>query len=331
MMRLPRFRYLAPRALGEAAAALADLGPDGAPLAGGTDLLPNMKRRQRTPSTVVGLRGIAALHERSGDPARGLALGAMTRLSAVEGDGALAAAWPALTRAASLVATPPLRNMGTLGGNLCLDTRCTYYDQTHEWREAIGFCLKKDGETCWVAPGSSRCWAICSSDTAPVLCAIGAEVALVSREGERRIPVAELFADDGIDHLRRRPEEILTAVHLPAPGTGRRTSYAKLRRREAFDFPVLGVAANVRLDPGGVVEEARIYLGGVGSRPQEAAAAGAFLLGRRLADAEVVEEAARLVAAPAKPLANADFTAGLRKKVAREFAARALRELLTAP
>lgn len=327
MMRLPRFRYLAPRTVAEAAAALADLGPEAAPLAGGTDLLPNMKRRQQTPGTVIGLRGIAALHERSGRPDRGVTLGAMTRLRDVETDRALAAAWPALPRAASLVATPPLRNMGTLGGNVCLDTRCTYYDQSEAWRASIGYCMKKDGEVCWVAPGSSRCWAVSSSDTAPVLCAIGARVTLVSRQGERTVPIEALFADDGIRHLERRPDEILSALHLPPPEPGDRATYLKLRRRGSFDFPVLGVAARVRLGAGGVVESARMFFGGVGSRPMEARAAAEFLAGRRLADEEVLREAARLAAQVAKPLANTDLTLGLRKHVAREYVARALRDL----
>jgi 4-hydroxybenzoyl-CoA reductase subunit beta len=327
MMRLPRFRYVAPRSLAEAAAVLADLGPEAAPIAGGTDLLPNMKRRQQTPATVVGLRGIPELSARSGDPARGLTLGAMTRLSTLERDAAIGAAWPALRRAASLVATPPLRNMGTIGGNLCLDTRCSYYDQNHEWRQAIGFCMKKDGDVCWVAPGSERCWAVSSSDTAPVLCAMGAEVTLVSRAGERRIPVAELFADDGIRHLSRRPDELLAAVHLPPAVAGERASYQKLRRRGSFDFPVLGVAARARLSASGVVESARIFVGGAGSRPQEARAAGEFLVGKRIADPDVVLEAAALVAKVAKPMQNTDFLLGWRKQVAREYAARALREL----
>jgi 4-hydroxybenzoyl-CoA reductase subunit beta len=330
MMRLPRFRYVAPRSLAEAAAVLADLGPEAAPIAGGTDLLPNMKRRQQTPATVVGLRGIPELRARSGDLARGLTLGAMTSLTAVERDGALAAAWPSLPRAASLVATPPLRNMGTIGGNLCLDTRCSYYDQSHEWRESIGFCMKKDGDVCWVAPGSERCWAVSSSDTAPVLCALGAEVTLVSRSGERRIPVSELFADDGIRHLSRRPDEILAAVHLPPAGQGERASYQKLRRRGSFDFPVLGVAARVRLSSGGAVEAARIFVGGAGSRPQEARAAGEFLVGRRIADEDVVREAAGLVAKVAKPMQNTDFALAWRKQVAKEYAARALRDLAVA-
>jgi 4-hydroxybenzoyl-CoA reductase subunit beta len=327
MMRLPGFRYVAPRSLAEAAAVLADLGPEAAPLAGGTDLLPNMKRRQQTPATVVGLRSVEGLRGRSGEPARGVTLGAMTRLSDVERDRVIAAAWPALARAASLVASPPLRNMGTLGGNICLDTRCTYYDQTEQWREAIGFCMKKEGDRCWVAPGSPRCWAVSSSDTAPVLCALGAEVSLVSREGERRISAAELFADDGMHHLSMRQGEVLSAVHLPPPEAGERTTYLKLRRRGSIDFPLLGVAARVRLAGDGVVEQARLVLGGVGSRPQEAQAAAAFLAGRRLADDGVIDEAARLASQVAKPLQNTDYSLGWRKHVAREYAARALREL----
>jgi 4-hydroxybenzoyl-CoA reductase subunit beta len=327
MMRLPRFRYLGPRSLDEAARALAGAGPEAALLAGGTDLVPSMKRRTQTPATVIGLRGVAALSARAGDPERGLSLGAMTRLVDLERDGALAAAWPALALAASVVGTPPLRNVATLGGNLCLDTRCSYYDQNESWRSAIGFCLKKDGSTCWVATGSPRCWAVCSSDTAPVLCAIGAEVSLVSAAGERRLPVAELFADDGQRHLTLAPGEILSAVHLPPVRPGQRAAYLKVRRRASFDFPVLGVAASARLDAGGVVEAASIFLGVVGSQPQAAGEAARFLVGRRLGDEEVVREAARLVSRVARPLQNTDLTSSWRKQVSSEYAARALRQL----
>jgi 4-hydroxybenzoyl-CoA reductase subunit beta len=328
MMRLPRFRYVGPRSVAEAARALADAGPEAALLAGGTDLLPNMKRRQQTPATVVGLRGVAALRERRGDPRGGFTLGAMTRLSDVEEDRALRAAWPALPHAASLVATPPIRNGATLGGNLCLDTRCSYYDQSEPWREAIGFCMKKDGQTCWVAPGSPRCWAVCSSDTAPVLCAIGAEATLASAAGERRVPVSSLFADDGIAHLAIGAGEILTAVHVPPAGEGERASYLKVRRRGSFDFPVLGIAVSAKFGAGDVVESARVFLGGVASRPQEAPEAARFLVGRSLGSEEVVREAARLVARVAKPMQNTDFTLAWRKRVADEYAARALRELV---
>jgi len=328
MMRLPRFRYLAPRKLSEAAAALADLGTQASVLAGGTDLLPNMKRRQQTPATLVGLREIRALRARSGDPGSGMTLGALTRLSEIEHDSAIAANWPALAQAAASVATPPLRNVGTLGGNLCLDTRCSYYDQGPEWRAAIGYCMKKDGEICWVAPGSPRCWAVTSTDTAPVLCALGAEVTLVSAQGERRIPVEDLFADDGIEHLTKKPGEILSAVHLQKPTPDARSTYVKLRRRGSFDFPVLGIAASARLRADGTVEEARIFVSGTGSRPTNAAEAVAFLAGRKLTDEDVLREAAESIAHVARPLQNTDFSMSWRKQAAREFAARALRNLL---
>jgi 4-hydroxybenzoyl-CoA reductase subunit beta len=189
--------------------------------------------------------------------------------------------------------------------------------------------MKKDGDVCWVAPGSKRCWAVSSSDTAPVLCALGAEVTLVSRAGARRIAVSDLFADDGIAHLTRRPDEILAEVHVPAPAEGERSAYVKLRRRGSFDFPVLGVAVRARLGAGGTVEAARIFVGGTGSRPQEARAAAEFLTGRVL-DEDVIRQAAGLIAHIAKPMQNTDFTLSWRKTVASAYAARALREL-TAP
>jgi 4-hydroxybenzoyl-CoA reductase subunit beta len=328
MMRLPRFQYFAPQQIAEAVALLSTHGPDAQVVAGGTDLYPNMKRRQQTPRRVIGLRGIRALHERRPSATGGLTIGAMTSLTRLERDEAVRAAWPALARAAALISTPPLRNMGTLGGNLCLDTRCNYYDQNWEWRKAIDFCMKKDGQVCWVAPGSARCWAVASSDTAPVLCAIGAQVSLVGPDGERRIAVEELFRDDGIAYLTKRPDEILTEVHLPPPGRTRAV-YWKLRRRGSFDFPVLGVAAAATLAPDGTVEAARIFITGTGSRPQAASAAHK-LIGRRLDDAELVREVAQAAAQLAKPLDNTDFVMGWRKEMARQYVAGALAELARA-
>ncbi len=326
MMRLPRFQYFAPAELDEAARLLAHWGGQASLVAGGTDLWPNMKRRQQTPTRVIGLRAIPALHGISGAPADGLTIGAMATLASLERDASVAAAWPVLAHAARLISTPPLRNLGTLGGNLCLDTRCNYWNQTWEWRKSIDFCLKKDGGVCWVATGSDRCLAVAASDTAPVLCAIGAELSLRSIDGERRIPVHALFRDDGIEYLNKRSDEIVTAVHLP-PQDGRwRAAYRKLRRRESFDFPVLGVAAAARLHRG-VVEEARIVLTGVGSRPLEAADAAAALLGRRLDDDEAVAAAVDAAARLAKPLDNTDFALGWRKEMSRHFVAAVIRDL----
>jgi 4-hydroxybenzoyl-CoA reductase subunit beta len=223
-----------------------------------------------------------------------------------------------------VVSSPQLRNMGTLGGNVCVDTRCNYYNQTFEWRKAIGFCMKKDGDICLVAPGSPRCWAVSSSDTAPALWSLGARLRLHGPEGERAIPVAALYHDDGIQYLAKRPDEIVTAITLPPAGDWR-SVYLKLRRRGSFDFPILGVAAAVRLE-GDVVREARIVLGAVASTPREASKAAELLTGRRLTT-ETIEAAAEAAAGPAKPLDNTDLTHPYRKKVTRVFVARALARL----
>jgi len=322
-MRLPRFRFQAPTTVGEAAKILNHEGPRAMLLAGGTDLLPNMKRRQQIPDVVVALRGIKSL--RRIDNGSGMRLGAGLSLTELVRNPGLREAYPGLWQAAAQVATPHLRNMGTLGGNLCLDTRCTYYDQNYEWRKAIDFCMKKDGETCWVAPGSKRCLAVSSTDTAPALLALGARVLLHSAErGEREVALDDLYRDDGIEYITRRPEEILTDVLLD-PSGGWRSTYWKLRRRGSFDFPVLSAAVAARLK-GDTVEEARVVLGAVASRPRLSTVAGEFLKGKRLTD-ETIEEASRLAAKVAKPMDNTDFTLHWRKRVAAEFVGYALREI----
>src|SRR5256885_8095533 len=190
-----------------------------------------------------------------------------------------------------------LRNMGIFGGNLCLDTRCNYYDQNYEWRKAIDFCMKKDGDTCWVATSSPKCLAVSSTDTAPALIALGATVTLVGANAARRISLTEMYRNDGIDYLTRKPAEILAQVHLP-PLDGWRSTYWKLRRRGAFDFPVLSVAAALKVGANGAVEAARIVLGAVASRPIEVPEAGASLVGHPLTD-EAIAAASGLAARPA--------------------------------
>ena len=317
MLRLPWFDYRAPRSLGEAAAILAGEGPRAMLVAGGTDLLPNMKRRHQAPSVLVSLRAIPEL--KSFSNGSGTSFGsALTLTEVVRNPGTPTA----LRQAAAQVATPQIQNMGTLGGNLCLDTRCTYYNQTYEWRKAIDFCLKKDGDICWVATASKRCVAVSSTDTAPALIALDAAVTLVSSSGEREVKVEGLYKNDGIEYLSREPGEILTEVRVPP---GWKSTYWKLRRRGSFDFPVLGVAAALRMDGGNIVE-ARVALGAVASRPFLVEKAGEFLKGRRLDD-EAIMEAGRIVASRAKPMDNADLDLYWRKEVTAEFVGYALREL----
>ena len=270
--------------------------------------------------------GLRLVEEAAGIAANGeLTLGALATLTEVERHPAVRSRWPAVARSAGLVSSPPLRNAGTIGGNLCVDTRCNYYNQTEFWRASIGYCMKKDGDICLVAPGSSTCWAISSSDTAPVMIALGAEVTLVGPESERRIAVKQLYGPDGIDYLAKKPEEVLTRIHVPERSAWK-TTYRKLRRRGSIDFPILGVAAAVRLRGDGVVEEARIVLGAVHTSPVEAADACEFLKGRLL-DAETIEMAAGIAYKPARPLDNADLAYAWRKKMARIEVARALAEL----
>jgi 4-hydroxybenzoyl-CoA reductase subunit beta len=324
MLRLPAFRYLQPRSLSEALKMKADAGPDSMFVAGGTDLYPNMKRRHQEPKTLISLMGIPELRAAGRPDGRTASwvLGSCITLTELA-DGS--SGRPAVIgTAARLVSTPLLRNMGTLGGNLCLDTRCNYYNQSYEWRKSIDFCMKKDGHICWVAPSSPRCWAVSSSDVAPVMVAIGAEYRLMGPQGERVVPAGRFYANDGINYLTKQPDEILVDVRLPQPN-GWDAVYHKLRRRGSFDFPVLGVAAWIRWD-GKTVADARVVLGGVASYPQEVPEAGAALEGSELSD-DAIAAAADAAYRPSKPMDNTDFDLSWRKQMTRVYVRRALQEL----
>ncbi len=324
MMRLPLFTYRAPTTLDETIRILAGEGPGAMIVAGGTDLWPNMKRRHQTPATVVSVRRIQRLKGRARSDDGAWRLGAGESLRALERDPALRTDAPALVDAVRSISTPILRNMATIGGNVCLDTRCNYYDQTWEWRRGVRFCMKCEGDVCWTAPGSDRCWAVNSSDSVPVLVALGARALLVGPDGEREVPFEDLFRDDGIDYLTKKKDEVLVDLALPAPGAGR-AAYRKVRRRGAFDFPVAAVAVWLSMD-GERVAEARIVLNAVGSAPVRSADAEAVLVGQALGD-EVIEEAARLAGRPAKPLDNTDHLHTWRKKMIRVETRRALASL----
>ena len=322
MIRLPPFRYLAPSSVEEAVAMKAEHGREAMYVAGGTDLYPNMKRRQFEPQVLIGLCGLEEL--RGVSNGGGFTIGAGTTLSEVANHPQVQRQYPSLARAAGLVSSPPLRNLGTLGGNLCVDTRCTYYNQSHAWRKALGFCMKKDGDVCWVALSSPGCLAVSSSDCAPVAISLGAQVRLIGPQGERMIPAEALYRNDGMQYLALRPDELLVSIHLP-PMLGWRTSYLKLRRRGSIDFPILGVAVALRLDEDGTCAEARLVLGAVASQPVSILEAAGLLIGHRIT-ADLVNEAAEMAARRAKPLDNTDMGLSFRKKMARVYVARALAE-----
>lgn len=325
MMRLPKFTYRMPREISDAVRMMGDAGPEAQFVAGGTDLYPNMKRRQQTPKTVISVTRLKELNRITGDGQSGLTIGASVSLTDICEDAVINRDYPMVAEAARTISTPVLRNMGTIGGNLLLDTRCNYYDQNYEWRKGINFCMKKDGEVCWVAPGSSKCWAVQSSDLVPLMVAIGARVRLVSTLGERMVEAAGLYNNDGIDYLHKRPDELLADIHLP-PLNGWRATYKKLRRRGAFDFPVLGVAARLDMAADGTVKNARLVLGGIAPAPIEVREAEAALVGHAL-DREHMEAAAEACYLKARPLDNTDFVMNWRKQMARPYVLRALEEL----
>jgi 4-hydroxybenzoyl-CoA reductase subunit beta len=333
MMRLPKFDYRAPREIAEAVKIMAGSGVEGQFVAGGTDLYPNMKRRQQMPKIVISVMRVPELNQISGDGKSGIRIGASVTLTDIVEHPLINRDYPVVAHAARTISTPILRNMGTIGGNLLLDTRCNYYDQNYEWRKGINFCLKKDGDVCWVAPGSSKCWAVQSSDLVPVMVAIGAKFRLASTLGERMIDAAGFYNDDGIDYLHKRPDELLVDIHLP-PLNGWRASYQKLRRRGAFDFPVLGVAAWIKMEENGAggtsavpaVSDARIILGGIAPSPLNIVEARDELIGHEF-DSTRIAAAAEAAYIKARPLDNTDFVMNWRKQMTREYTLRALQAL----
>jgi len=325
MLRLPEFNYIQPKSLKESARVLADLGAEAMAVAGGTDVYPKMKRGQFTPRHLVSLR---ALRELKGirSTKDGLWIGAGESLTAVSNHPLIAKHFPALAHAAESVSTPQLRNMGTIGGNVLVDTRCNYYDQTFFWRQAVGFCMKKDGDICLVAPGSSKCLAIASSDTAPVLMSLATEAVLVNKQGERRIKISDLYRDDGINFLGKTNDEVLKGLLIPKSALSRRNVYLKLRRRGSFDFPILGVAATMDVDEQKQCRVASLVLTAVASAPKVVLEASTLLQGKEVTK-ELIDAVADAAAKISHPLDNADLDYWYRKRMAKVYAQRALAKL----
>ncbi len=319
-IRLPAFEYATPSTLEEAVVLLSEAGSSAAIVGGGTDLVPKMKRGQTAPLTLMSLALVDTMHGIRIAKDGSCVLGASTTLREIS----VSPLVPTVVAdAARSIASPQIRNTATIGGNLCLDTRCNYIDQTEAWRQASGYCLKDGGDTCWVAPRGDRCWAISTTDLAPVAVALGGTVRLASIRGNRVVPVEDLYRNDGIDYLAKQADEILVELALP-PLAGRAT-YKKLRRRGSIDFPLLGVAAAVEVDDEGLCRSARIVVGGIASAPLRATAAEEHLAGRELTG-ESIEEAARLGAHPFRPQDNTDMGSRYRKWMISVHIAKALQD-----
>jgi 4-hydroxybenzoyl-CoA reductase subunit beta len=329
VLRLHEFTYHRPSTLQEAAALLAAHPGRARLIAGGTDLMPNMKHGLFTPSHLVALRQVAELHGievRDGE----LVIGAAESLAAVSRHPLVRQHFASLAEAAGSVAGPQLRNMGTIGGNLCLDTRCTYYNQSHFWRSALGFCLKKDGDVCHVTKVGRKCVAAHSADTAPVLMTLDAVADLVSVDGERSVAVDDFFVADGIENTVRGWNEIVTRVRIPLPPTPLRTAFRKLRQRAAIDFPLLNVAVAAVVAADGTAEQLRMVVSTLGARPRTITGLDRVAIGRPL-NVDVIDAVAERAFQQCHPLTSIIVDPEWRRAMVPVQVRRALREIVATP
>jgi 4-hydroxybenzoyl-CoA reductase subunit beta len=319
MLTLPAYAWVRPRSLDELFRHLADHAEGSLLVAGGTDAVPNLKHRLHEPAYVVHIGGIQELRDIR-EEGGGLELGALVTLSEIASHAGIRRGFPSLAAAAGLVASPQIRNMGTIGGNLCLDTRCTYYNQTFFWREALGFCLKKDGTVCHVVPAGKRCVAAHSSDVAPVLITLEAEVEIADGRGARRMPVEDFFVGDGIHNNVLKPGEVVTRVLVPARSRGLACGYRKLRPRGAIDFPMLSVAFAAAL-AGAACEDARLVVSAIAAKPRTITGAAERARGRAL-DAALAADLGELAHKQCHPLINVPYDADYRRAMVPVFVRR---------
>jgi len=321
-LSLPQFKLLRPRAVEEAVVLLAEHKSNIRVLAGGTDLIPSMRQKLFEPEYVLDLRGISAMRGIKSGTEAGVEIGALTSLRTIERSDYLRQHYPVLTEAAATVASPVLRNMGTIGGNICLDTRCLWYNQSLTWRKGCGFCIKKDGDLCHVAPGGTKCWAAFSGDTPPALLCLHTEIEIASASGTRRIPLHDFYTGLGDTYRRLQPNELVTRVFLPASSADYRGVYRKLRVRGSIDYPLAGIAVVMKRSNGHVAD-ARIGITAVNPAPLLVEGATALLAGK-LMDDSLAEAAGDLAAKMAKPLTTSALTPEYRREMIRVFTKRAI-------
>jgi len=329
-MALPAFRLMKPVSLTEALSTLAE-NPGALPVAGGTDLLVSMKQGLFNPTHLVDLKGVPDL-QRIDISEHGVWLGACLRLSELRDHSEIRRRYTALSEAANLVASPPLQNRGTLGGNICLDTRCWYYNQSAFWRHSLGYCLKREGNICRVVPGSKRCYATFSSDTVPALIALGARVKLAGwHEGaltEREFPLEDFFVEDGIRRNVLRPGEVLVGLRLP-PAQAIRSGYRKYRQRASIDYPLVSIAVALRIAEG-KLENVRVVVGALASAPVLAVETMAVLEGSRPTP-DLLGRAAEFVTKRTRPVKNQASSPAHRRHMARVLCRRLLEQIVMAP
>jgi 4-hydroxybenzoyl-CoA reductase subunit beta len=319
-LSLPQFKLLRPRTLDDALSLLAKHN-NARIVAGGTDLIPSMRQKLFEPQYVLDIRNIAEL-KGIRQQGSGVEIGALTSLTTIEHSDLLRRRYPVLTEAAATVASPLLRNMGTIGGNICLDTRCLWYNQSLTWRKGCGFCIKKDGDLCHVAPGGSKCWAAFSGDTPPALLCLNAEIEIANADGLKRMPLREFYTNDGVAYRNLHPNELVTRVFLPESSADYRGVYRKLRVRGSIDYPLAGIAVVMKRSNGHIAD-ARVAVTAVNPAPLLVKGASELLAGK-VVDEALAEAVGNLAAKTAKPLTTSALTPEYRREMIRVFTKRAV-------
>ena len=322
---MPAARVVHPRTVEEAVRILAEHGANAMILAGGTDVVPNLQMRLFSPQVLVDIKAIAGLRGISTIDGGALRIGALTTLTEMEHSPVLAQKYSVLSSAVHTIAGPLQRNMGTLGGNLCLETRCVWYNQSEFWRESLGGCLKKDGDICHVAPGGKRCWAVWSGDSAPALLTVDAEIEIAGPRGTRRLPLEKFYRNDGMDRIALGRDELLTAAILPARTAGRRGAYQKLRIRNSIDYPLAGVAVSLDVDKDGICRDARIAINAVNPAPLLLHEGATDMIGQKYSP-ELIERVAKTAIRTGKPLTTSSSTPVYRREMLHVFTRRALEQ-----
>jgi len=321
-LSLTPFKLLRPRTIDEAVGYLDKHASNIRILAGGTDLIPSMRQKLFEPEFVLDLRHLSELKGIREQQGSGVEIGALTPLSEIEHSALLKRRYSVLTEAASTVASPVIRNMGTLGGNICLDTRCLWYNQSLTWRKGCGFCIKKDGDLCHVAPGGTKCWAAFSGDTPPALLCLKAEIEIVSPTGRRRIPLQDFYTGLGDIYRKLQPSELVTRVFLPESTADSRGVYRKLRIRGSIDYPLAGVAVVMKRSNGHIAD-ARVALTAVNPAPLLVKGASEAMSGKEPTES-LAESIGDLAARTAKPLTTSALTPEYRREMIRVFTKRAV-------
>jgi 4-hydroxybenzoyl-CoA reductase subunit beta len=326
MITMPSFKVLRPQTLPQAVDLLAQ-HDELRVLAGGTDIVINLRNKLFSPEYVLDIKGITDLYGVNYDTKSGMRIGALTTLAEISQDATIREHYPVLAAAAGVVAGPNIRNMGTIGGNICLDTRCQWYNQSYFWRKACNFCLKKDGEICHVAPGGSYCWAAYSGDTAPALLALDASIKIIGPNGERTVALKDFFVMDGIKKFNLGQNEIVTEVLIPAGKADYRGIYKKLRIRDSVDYPLAGAAIVARRDADGRCIEAQVALTAVNPAPVLVPGVNELLAGKEPSE-ELLEQAAELARRTAKPMKTSLSTMPYRRHMIGVFVHQGLAEVL---